>query len=92
MSQNKCRFCVDIDVALPIDDINRMSLSQKGIKIMTRNELITQCNHHLITAAGHEKLQDFDQAAKHMQLLLDLLLENLTGGPPAARTIPNKTH
>jgi len=58
---------------------------------MTRDELITKCTQHLGTAQGAHELNHHDRYAQEMSALLDLLIEELVGGAPAARTAPSKT-
>ncbi len=67
-----------------------MSLSQKGAKIMTRDELIAKCYFHTGAAAGASELNHHDQYAEHMSTLLDLLIEELVGSPPAAEPKADK--
>ncbi len=55
---------------------------------MTRDELIAQCNLHLGAANGCALNNQHEHYAEHMQLLLDLLIEELVGSPPEAASRP----
>ncbi len=68
-----------------------MSLSQKGAKIMTRDELIAQCNIHLGAAHGCHLTNQHEHYAEHMSALLDLLIEELVGSAPPGPPVPSKT-
>lgn len=57
---------------------------------MTREDLIANCNMHIGAAYGCAQLNDHTHYAEHMHLLLDLLLEELVGDPPAAPGDPHK--
>lgn len=62
-----------------------MSLSQKGAKIMNKYELIDKCRSKLNAAETRANANAHELYAQHMSSLLDLLIEELVGGPPATR-------
>jgi len=68
-----------------------MSLSQKGAKIMNEYELIDTARGAINYAERAMNAGDHGDFADHMQTLLDLLIEELAGSPPAAQAKPAKT-
>jgi len=49
---------------------------------MNRYELIDKCQSHLGAAQDCANTNNHEHYAEHMQLLLDLLIEELVGSPP----------
>lgn len=57
---------------------------------MNRYELIDKSRSHLGAAEGSANTNDHEHYAEHMQLLLDLLIEELVASPPSAEQPPAK--